>query len=124
MERPEYFIFGPYHFDVADLLRQIEAGTIAAERFLWPIVDYAERSLGLSRDHKERRTLMIGAFLDHDHLPQVSLERLEVPVLIARTHIGNMLIDGRHRVAKAYLSGIDVLPAILIEHNGGVPLPP
>jgi hypothetical protein len=117
MHRPEFFRFGPLHFDIADLLRQIEAGTLPCKTSDWDIVDFAERSLGLDRAHPERRPAVMGAYIDYDYLPNVDADRLKVPVLIAVTKYGNMLIDGHHRVARAYLLGIDVLPAMLIDSD-------
>jgi hypothetical protein len=112
---PEFFRFGPYHFDIADLLDRIEAGTLPYQESDWSIVEWAERSLGLDRAHPERRPVMLGAGIDYDYLPVVDAERLKVPLLLAITDHGTMLIDGRHRLAKAYLSGIDVLRARLID---------
>lgn len=81
---------------------------------------------------EERRSPLVGVVVDWDELDLLPVEALESPVFIAPLgKIGEMVIDGWHRIALARRNGIAELPGILLSRRqtqrvllpGSAPLP-
>ena len=51
--------------------------------------------------------------INHDHVRDMPQSRLSDPVYVAQTRYGTLIFDVSHRVAHAYLLGLDELPALL-----------
>lgn len=108
----EVFTFGTMRFNIDWVREHIAAGTVAFTVETFNIVPWAEQILCLDRARPEHQPCALMMRIDYSYLDSISSDRLSEPVFVVETDMGLLLIDGNHRVARAYLTGIDELPAI------------
>lgn len=113
----EVFTFGKYRFDIDLVQKHIEAGDIPFTKEKVNICSWAEQILHLKRDKPDARPMSVMMRINYDHVAKLSDERMKDPVIVALTDIGGMFIDGNHRIAKAYLAGIDELEAYIFDEK-------
>jgi hypothetical protein len=115
----EEFRFGRYYFDLDLVRRHIAAGDVPFELKQVNITEWASKSMGLDRTHPDHKPVSVLININYDHLATITPERLTVPIILVTIVIQKMeyhlIIDGNHRVAKAYLSGMDELPAYVFD---------
>lgn len=111
----EEFVFGRYRFDIEMVRQRIAANTVPFITESVSIKQWAEHVLLLDRAQPDRRraSLMVG--IDHDYVRTITPERCRDPIFVVTLDLGLLVIDGNHRVARAYLDGADVLPAIVFD---------
>ncbi len=73
------------------------------------IEEWAKQFLALNRDKPDEKALGF-IRVDHDYAKTLDEERINEPGMIVVTKIGAVLIDGQHRLARRYLSGLDTMP--------------
>jgi hypothetical protein len=110
----EIFTFVKYRFNVTDMLKRMSLGEIRYKEQSAPITEWAEKVLILDRGKPDARPMSFFMRIDYSHLQKIDNDRLEVPIVMAVTKMGAIIVDGNHRVAKAYLQGIDSLPCRVI----------
>ena len=113
LNEAERFRFFKYNFDIDLIRRHVDAGDVKFTREDFNIVPWAEQILSLRRSAPERRPMSLFMKIDYDHLVKIGDERMSEPIFVVETPDGGIIVDGNHRVAKAYLSGRDTLPALL-----------
>lgn len=113
-EKPprEVFRFMALHLDI-DLIREhLAAGDVTYETAEVNIVSWAEGFLGLHRSRPSKQPM--GLIRVNPDFRHISEDRLKDPIFVVQVpKTGGMIVDGNHRVAKAYLSGRDTLPALV-----------
>ncbi len=109
----EVFTFFKYRFDIDRIREHIEAKDVKFTRESVNIVPWAEQILSLRRSEPDRKPASLFMRIDYSHLPRISESRLRDPIFVVETADGSLIVDGNHRVAKAYLAGTDELPAIV-----------
>lgn len=100
--RAEWFEWGPYRYDIARA--KAEAAARPHERALLSVDSWA-KMLGVMR-------------IDAAHVPTRPLDE---PLLLVRMGGPDgtvMVIDGWHRIAKAQATGVEELPALLLDAAG------
>ena len=96
-----------------------------SETFEWGIFLYdiaRAKTEAASRPH-ERGELQVASWaamlgvmrIDVDHVPTRPLDEPLLVVRLGGPDGAAMVIDGWHRIAKAYAAGIETLPAILLD---------
>lgn len=108
----EIFRFGPMHFDIDWVKAHIAAGSAKFIVENYNIVEWAEKILLLDRARPEYQPHALMMRIDYSHLDVIDDNRLRDPIFMVETDMGLLVIDGNHRIAKAYLKGIDALPSI------------
>jgi hypothetical protein len=111
-QRSEVFRFGAFRFDIDWVREHIAAGSVRSTVGTLNIVEWAEKILSLDRARPEHQPCSFLMRINYDHLMSIDSDRLRDPVFLVETDMGLLVIDGNHRVAKAYMSGIDELPSI------------
>lgn len=115
----ETFQFGSYRFDVTMINEMIKLRTINYSDSITNIENYAKHVLALDRDRPGQRPYSLLMRINYDHLDTITDRRLEDPIIVMQTKMGAMVIDGNHRVAKAYMKGINELPSFVIDLEQG-----
>jgi hypothetical protein len=113
-DRGEVFLFGSMRFNVDRGLALVAEVTRQAQRV--QVAPWAE-FFGFSNPKEKGITLLAPRFLDPDYAMTIDLEE---PVLIAsiRSSWGELLpllIDGTHRIYKAYTLGVSTLPSYVLD---------
>jgi hypothetical protein len=116
----ETFRFMQHFFDIDAIRAAIKDKVIKPE--LVPDQDitvWATSMLGLDRNRPDHKPTSFMMRIDYDFLDgkkeyKFNSARLKEPVLLAEIPGGHIFIDGNHRIAKAYMSGIDTLPAYVL----------
>jgi hypothetical protein len=109
----EIFTFGKWRYNIDWVKEHIKNGNVPYREEKVNIVPWAEQMLGLSRKRPEHKPASMMMRIDYSHVDKITKERLDDPIFIVELNIGSIIIDGNHRVAKAYMDGIDELPAIV-----------
>jgi hypothetical protein len=114
LNEAERFRFFKYSFDIDLIRRHVEAKDVKFTKDeSFNIVAWAEQILSLRRSAPEKRPASLFMKIDYDHVGKIGDERLNEPIFVVETPDGGIIVDGNHRVAKAYLSGKDTLPALI-----------
>lgn len=128
----EWFTWLDMEFDIAALARAIADGEVTPkdETFDAEFIEfYAKSVLALDRSKPDSKAFSLYCFIDKAHLAQIPDSKLESPVFLA--YVGKnkgilnidgtgphyMVIDGNHRIAKAYLKGNTAVPVLLINQK-------
>jgi len=113
----EIFQFGKWTFDIDLIMKHIEAGDVPFNKQLVNIKTWATRMLGLDRDKETPKGHIRLSLVrvDDKHWKGLSDERMNDPIIVVETEIGFLIVDGNHRVAKAYMSGKDEVEAIVFD---------
>lgn len=113
----ETFRFFHYWFDIDLVRKHIEAQDVKFEKTQINIVSWATQMLGLDRNRPDRKPAALLMKIDYDHLDSITPQRLKEPIFVVETKDGGLVIDGNHRLAKAYMNGIDELPALVFPRS-------
>jgi len=106
----ESFRFGKYNFDVYAAHLLLTTGAIKAPVVSFPVEEYKQAlQIPLNRDKPWTRKdqglgLLVG--IDWDHMQRLTDADLERPGIVAETPEGDLLIDGNHRLAYAYMKNV------------------
>lgn len=104
-ELGETFSFISAHFDVSEAKRILTAKVHEEGEIV-----VADVSSWVGEPGK----LVMGINVDWDHVRTDAVD-ISVPVILAYTRVGSLLpIDGWHRIAKAKLTGVAKLPAVVL----------
>jgi len=131
----EEFHFMKWGFDIAALRRLLERTSTPPEQITIPVI--AAARLLESDPHTtppDRRTSpLIGVEVQWAHVDELDPDALNAPLFVAPMGgIGQLVIDGWHRIALARRMGVVELPALLLTRRqasrvllpGSAPLPP
>ena len=119
----ETFGFGPVRYNIDEILKAIQNKKLKPELKKINIKEYAEKVLNLNRerDSLEKAEEIRGGFLvgiNGQHSKNITEEKLKQPGVLTDLTLGrgkaketfSLVIDGNHRIARAYLEGKDELP--------------
>lgn len=107
----ETFRFFRHFFDIDLIRRHVAAGDVKYEVIEFPVAQWAQQMLGLNKSKPDEGGHGL-VRVDLDHVKKISEARMREPVFLVEVpQLGNIVVDGSHRVAKAYLSGQDTVPA-------------
>jgi hypothetical protein len=113
----ELFRFGALRFNIEKLKKLISEKP--RDPVGYEIVPWAETFLALRRDNPTARPHSIFMRINYGYLDSIDEARLAEPIILveAKKLEGWLVVDGNHRVAKAYLAGIDFLPAYMVREK-------
>lgn len=115
----EIFTFGKYRFNIEWIREHIKNGTVKYSEETVNIVPWAEQMLGLDRKRPDHRPVSFMMRIDYKHVDKITPERLKDPIFVVEIDGGSIIVDGNHRIAKAYIDGIDTLPAYFFNKAEG-----
>jgi len=116
-DRPEVFRFFQLSFDVNLIRRHIELGTVQCGTQPVDVTKWATSLMGLDRSKPDEEVVAFMIGIDYAHVRSISEERMMEPLILVETDMGAIFVDGSHRIAKAYLKGINTLPAYYIRKH-------
>lgn len=116
-EESEVFRFAKWRFYPHVMTSAIKSGKLKPRSEEVDITAWAEKMLALKKGDKNHKPFGIMIGIDYDHLDSITPERLKQPIYIIEMKFGSLVIDGNHRVAKAFMDGKVMLPAYIISES-------